>query len=196
MPGLWMRLSCCVRERISLSSAAGSLPSGSMRVSATWRSRAVSSACQKRSPGGPPGDQKSVAALDDSGAGYQLPVGVGGVMPPTVGLSASGGRRAGGGHVGMEAVGRLSRNLCCCPWRGAGLAPGMDTVGSQSVPVTWAFWWSVRPEPGSVSASSVRRVGPVGTVGQTGHPKVGRSVSVLSLPGSLHRQASGRIQGT
>ncbi|CAG6938548.1 hypothetical protein PICSAR10_04515 [Mycobacterium avium subsp. paratuberculosis] len=54
MPGLSMRLSRSVRDRISCSTSSGRARSGSTKVSATCRSRAVSRACQNCSGGAPP----------------------------------------------------------------------------------------------------------------------------------------------
>ena len=53
-PGMSMRLSLSVRDRISCSSSSDSVASGSTKVRATCRSRAVSSACQNCRVGGPP----------------------------------------------------------------------------------------------------------------------------------------------
>lgn len=54
-----MRLSRRVRERISCRTSFGRAPSGSTKVSATCRSRAVSSACQNCSGGAPPWNTSS-----------------------------------------------------------------------------------------------------------------------------------------
>ena len=53
-PGMSRRLSFSVRDRISCTCSSGSVASGSTNVSATWRSSAVSSACQNCRLGGPP----------------------------------------------------------------------------------------------------------------------------------------------
>ena len=58
-PGLSSRLSLRVRSRISCTCPGGSVPPGSTKVNATWRSRAVSRACQNRSAVGPPWDTSS-----------------------------------------------------------------------------------------------------------------------------------------
>ena len=54
MPGLSIRLSRSVRDRISCSTSSGRAPSGSTKVSDTCRSSAVSSACQNCKGGAPP----------------------------------------------------------------------------------------------------------------------------------------------
>ena len=78
-PGTSMRLSRIVRDRISASSSSGSTASGSMNVSATWRSRAVSMACQNCRCGRAAVEhQQAVAAAGDRGAGDQVDVVVAG----------------------------------------------------------------------------------------------------------------------
>ncbi|COZ22977.1 Uncharacterised protein [Mycobacterium tuberculosis] len=53
-PGLSIRLSRNVRDKVSWRTSSGRTPCGSTKVSATWRSSAVSSACQNCRGGTPP----------------------------------------------------------------------------------------------------------------------------------------------